>query len=192
MAPNNWSATDLVRQHIESAAQHIAAVQVDFNMRWLSSSSMESPMEAIFWVWWGALATSGEIDTENVGLYQQQDAHTKSGRTYRLDFALRPHPHIEERAAKVGLEIAKIAIEIDGHDFHERTKEQVAYRNQRDRDLLADGWKVLHFSGSEVNRKPQECVEQAFDVAYTAFGGFCFERELIEREAAVEAVEVGV
>ena len=83
----------------------------------------------------------------------------------------------------MGVPVAKIAVEVDGHDFHERTREQVVARNQRDRDLQADGWTVLHFSGSEIHRQPEECVRQVFDVGYTAFG-FLFEREVEARELA--------
>jgi hypothetical protein len=54
----------------------------------------------------------------------------------------------------VGAEM-KIAVELDGHDFHERTKEQVKLRDRRDRVLQRHGWIVLHISGSELVREPQ-------------------------------------
>lgn len=60
-----------------------------------------------------------------------------------------------------------IAVEIDGHDFHERTKDQVTYRNRRDRDLQAAGWHVLHFSGGEVVTRPDRCVAEALRAAYS-------------------------
>ena len=43
-----------------------------------------------------------------------------------------------------------IIIECDGHDFHEKTKEQAKYDKQRDRFLMSKGYKVLHFTGSEI------------------------------------------
>ena len=58
-----------------------------------------------------------------------------------------------------------IAVELDGHDFHERTKEQVTYRNQRDRLLQAAGWAVFHFSGSELYRGQMECVVAVAELA---------------------------
>lgn len=46
--------------------------------------------------------------------------------------------------------ILKLIIECDGHDFHEKTKEQVIKDNKRDRDLKNEGYEILHFSGSEI------------------------------------------
>ncbi len=47
-------------------------------------------------------------------------------------------------------ECIDLIIECDGHNFHEKTKEQVIKNNKRDRDLLSNGYQVLHFSGSEI------------------------------------------
>lgn len=44
----------------------------------------------------------------------------------------------------------KYVIECDGHDFHEKTKEQAKYDKQRERFLVANGYNVLRFSGSEI------------------------------------------
>ena len=63
---------------------------------------------------------------------------------YRVDFALYPH---------------RLAIEIDGHDHHERTKEQATKGKRRARDLQLAGWTVLPFSGSDVWNDPFGCCE---------------------------------
>jgi very-short-patch-repair endonuclease len=44
----------------------------------------------------------------------------------------------------------KFAIELDGHDFHEKTKKQASHDKRRDRQLVADGWKVFRYTGSDV------------------------------------------
>jgi very-short-patch-repair endonuclease len=61
---------------------------------------------------------------------------------YRVDFAifLNGVPH----------EQIKFVVECDGHDFHERTKQQAARDKKRDRELQIAGWKVLRFTGSEI------------------------------------------
>jgi very-short-patch-repair endonuclease len=46
--------------------------------------------------------------------------------------------------------IGKFAVELDGHDFHEKTKEQVRKAKERDRFLLLKGIETMRFSGSEV------------------------------------------
>jgi very-short-patch-repair endonuclease len=54
----------------------------------------------------------------------------------------------------------RIVVEVDGHEWHERTKEQAARDKARDRELQIAGWKVLRFTGSEVWKDPAGCVRQ--------------------------------
>lgn len=49
---------------------------------------------------------------------------------------------------------AAVAVELDGHDFHERTKEQASRDKKRDRSLLSKGWTTIRFTGSDVVRDP--------------------------------------
>lgn len=51
-------------------------------------------------------------------------------------------------------QVIRVAVECDGHDFHERTKEQAEHDKARDRDMQAAGWVVARFTGSEINRDP--------------------------------------
>lgn len=54
----------------------------------------------------------------------------------------------------------KLAIECDGHIFHEKTKEQAQKDRQRDRFLQAHGWTTLRFTGSEIVRDADACAEE--------------------------------
>ncbi len=58
-----------------------------------------------------------------------------------------------------------VAIECDGHEFHEKTKEQAARDKSRDRDLVASGYTVLRFTGSEIWADPIACAHQAVGIA---------------------------
>lgn len=44
----------------------------------------------------------------------------------------------------------KIIIECDGHDFHEKTKEQAQHDKERDRFLTSKGYIILRYTGSEI------------------------------------------
>jgi very-short-patch-repair endonuclease len=57
----------------------------------------------------------------------------------------------------------RVAVECDGHDFHERTKEQAERDRRRDRDLQTEGWRVLRFTGSEIHRSAAGCAAQVAD-----------------------------
>jgi very-short-patch-repair endonuclease len=51
-----------------------------------------------------------------------------------------------------------VAVECDGHDFHERTKEQAIRDKTRDRFLQEHFGAVLHFTGSEIHRDAWGCA----------------------------------
>jgi very-short-patch-repair endonuclease len=65
---------------------------------------------------------------------------------YRVDFLLAKRPKGGPRLT--------VAIECDGHDFHEKTKEQAARDKARDRALLVRGVQVMRFTGSEIWKNP--------------------------------------
>ena len=56
-------------------------------------------------------------------------------------------------------------MELDGHDFHEKTKEQASGDKRRDRYLAALGWTVLRFSGSDVYRDPAAVMDEIVALA---------------------------
>lgn len=56
-----------------------------------------------------------------------------------------------------------IVVECDGHDFHERTKEQARRDKQRDRYLQSKGYRVLRFTGSEIWADAEACADEIVD-----------------------------
>lgn len=73
---------------------------------------------------------------------------------YRVDFVLGLSKRLALRDCMV--------IELDGHEWHEKTKEQVARDKARDRYLSRTFGRVIHFSGSEVYNDIGACyVEMA-------------------------------
>lgn len=64
---------------------------------------------------------------------------------YRADFVVERNGH-------------SVVVEVDGHDYHERTKEQAAHDRKRDRRMAAQGHTVMRFTGSEVWGDAIACV----------------------------------
>mgnify|MGYP003580046510 CR=1 FL=1 len=54
-------------------------------------------------------------------------------------------------------------VECDGHEFHERTKQQARRDKQRDRFFQSIGYKVLRFTGSEIWADPDECASEIIE-----------------------------
>lgn len=51
-------------------------------------------------------------------------------------------------------------VECDGHNFHDRTPEQASRDRERDRSLTSSGYRVYRFTGTDLNRRPIECVTE--------------------------------
>jgi len=71
---------------------------------------------------------------------------------YRVDFLFDDHSIDGKRQL--------IVVECDGHDFHERTKEQARHDKKRDRYFAAMGYRVLRFTGSEIYANAAEVAEE--------------------------------
>jgi len=80
---------------------------------------------------------------------------------YRLDFAMTmavAAPHVD----------VKLAIECDGHDYHERTKEQARRDRERDRYLTERGYLVVRFTGSEIWADAVGCAHKVGQILEAA------------------------
>ncbi len=55
-----------------------------------------------------------------------------------------------------------LIVECDGHEFHEKNKEQTAKDKKRDR-TLQHKCPVFRFTGSEIYKAPYDCVAQIFN-----------------------------
>lgn len=86
---------------------------------------------------------------------------------YRVDFLIN-HQHRDESQ--------QIIVELDGHEFHDKNKKQRAYEKARDRYLAQQGYKIFHYTGSEVYSDPygvaEEVLKEITKYKPTGFGGF--------------------
>lgn len=105
---------------------------------------LESPIEHRFWAHaYGPLSALGRLTPQT---------NTKEG--YRVDFTLTNIP---------GVDLLRVAIELDGHDYHS-SQDQRNYDTARDRVLLKAGWQVVRFTGSQINRDVEGCVNECVDL----------------------------
>lgn len=190
MTPAELWACDFVRRHYTQA--------LDQGMRWYQDSvewavrtaieGVASPLEAAFLAWWLVVAIDRHY-SDDVALHTQPKVYA-DGEWFRLDFAIVPaQQDTFAQATELHLPISRIAVELDGHDFHERTKEQVAQRDRRDRLLQAAGWRILHFSGAEFHRDPLACVHAAYTAAADSYADLRHRMRALQG-AAPEASEV--
>lgn len=124
---------------------------------------MESPIEHLFWIAVQALCESeytavnpDPLDGKPTrGVHIRQQARVGK---YRVDFLLE----------QVGLGpddvYTPIVVELDGHDFHDRDKTQRSYEKARDRFLVRQKLRVLHFTGSDVVADPFKVAHEALEM----------------------------
>lgn len=126
-------------KHTESPIEKILATAIFMNGRFCQGGSLQ-------------LITAPEADLSAWGSIRFE--FQKHIGDYRADFLL---------TMWGGNRPVCLVIECDGHDFHERTKEQAARDRSRDRQMTLSGYKVLRFTGSEIFRDPMKCAEQVFE-----------------------------
>jgi len=89
---------------------------------------------------------------------------------YRVDFLFATQPDRD------GLPHF-IAVECDGHEFHEKTKEQAARDKRRDRYLVDQGIQVVRFAGSEIWARPSECASEVYGIIHNIWERWALDRE---------------
>lgn len=127
----------------------------------LGSHRCDSPIEVAFLTHARVKFDSGGNDalarSRRGVLYQQHAVElVRKGGFAFLDFAVKkllPNGYM-----------LKVAVELDGHQFHDATRERAAEDKSRDRDLVRDGWFVLRFTGTEVSRNAFACVDEVREV----------------------------
>ena len=113
-----------------------------------SRTRTESPIEAMF-------ASAMDLSTSRARVKRLNPlevsikAQQQIGR-YRVDFL------IVRRTIK-------LVVECDGHEFHERTKEQAVTDKARDRYLTKEGYRVFRFTGSEIWANPFAAAQEVID-----------------------------
>lgn len=117
-----------------------------------TSTKVESPIEALFYGAMQIYSKAADFLPELYDWEEQVWVHPQ----YRADFMYR----IMGEPAKG--QPYRLVVELDGHDFHERTKEQAKHDRTRDRRLQAAGYAVMRFTGSEVWANPFACLDEVF------------------------------
>lgn len=73
---------------------------------------------------------------------------------YRVDFL------VIAKLNPTSPRLMRAIVECDGHEFHDRTKEQAIRDRQRDRALQAEGYGVFRFTGSEIHNDAGRCTAE--------------------------------
>ncbi|WP_378210037.1 endonuclease domain-containing protein [Anoxybacteroides rupiense] len=177
-----WNGlSDRVKQEIESILlsykRHLTHI----------TSKCESPIEQLLLIrllemWEYKVSDFRSFDKDaDIRIFAQKDVEYKR-KKYRVDIVI-----------EVNFQGKKylFAIECDGHEFHERTKEQALRDKKRQRELTAMGYCVIRFAGSEIWESPFRAAREVFDLIEEITGfNEClmqmFEEDTLGQSAEVE------
>jgi len=79
-----------------------------------------------------------------------------NGKKYRVDFCI---PVIYKNK-----ENQTFIVECDGHEFHQKTKEELEKDNNRTRNFQKAGYEVIRFSGTEIWHRPYKCADEILNI----------------------------
>lgn len=137
--------------------------------RFWESDTIKSPIEQIF-------ITAFDIyillnNKENIYLIEQEEEKYKN-KKYYIDFVFKADDYLSNLVLrdKIKNHKYKLAIECDGYEFHQKTKEQVEKDNEREFDLKMLGYDVLRFSGTQIYNNPLKCAEDTYNYIIKRIG----------------------
>lgn len=112
----------------------------------------ESPIEQMLAMEFERLVRNGMFDISRlvdvIAIEKQKEIECENAK-YRVDFAI---------FVKYWNSDKIYVVECDGHEFHQKTKEQVERDNKRARDLQLAGYEIIRFSGTEIYHRPYQCA----------------------------------
>ena len=133
------------------------------NPPWAFADECQSPIEKILIVAFELCQLernhNGNLKL-TYSMLSQYEIHA-NGKTYYADFVIDPSSEEDDDGRR--FKRFPLVIECDGHEFHEKTKEQVIHDNERDFNIKSAGYDILHFSGSQIYNEPWKCANQILD-----------------------------
>lgn len=78
-------------------------------------------------------------------------------------YDLVPQYRVGKYEADFWIKDTDFLVECDGYDAH-KTKEQIAYDYERERALMKEGYRIIRFTGTEINKNPDNCCKEILDV----------------------------
>lgn len=151
---------DISNYLVDNVSLHLLALSSDVEMNFEESLiDCESPIEQLL-----SLALEN-LNIKNIYKYnpfidvveiEKQKEIKCENKKYRVDFCIPVIYNNQENKSFI--------IECDGHEFHQKTKEQVERDNTRMRDLQKQGYEVIRFSGTEIWHRPHKCASDILNI----------------------------
>ena len=166
---------DKVERLLEEKSQNIKEEWKE-NIRVEMEGCNLSPIESLFYITWKSRKIS-EYDELPLSyhenwkyplLYPQRDVLIEDKKYYRVDFLILmkdlrnwDEPEIKENI---------LIVELDSYLWHGSNPEQFTKEKERERELKKEGYNVIRFSGREIWRNVEKCVDETIQYINNAWG----------------------
>ena len=139
--------------HHDNVLEVIIDVERDIKVPEIYSEEMEEAEYGADLYIWLTRFTRGVWD-------ERYFSHFDNGGTH--DNYVRPKLSEEENFRLFYPELGRIIIECDGHEFHDRTKEQASNDRRRDRNMLSAGYPVFRYTGHDIHQNLEDIHQEIF------------------------------
>lgn len=151
---------DIKEYLVDKVCDHLIALSSDAEMIFEESLiDCESPIEQLL-----SLALE-QLDIKHLYKFnpyidvvdiEKQKKIECGNKQYRVDFFIPVIYKNQENKCFI--------IECDGHEFHQKTKEQVERDNTRMRAFQKCEYEVIRFSGTEIWHRPYRCANEVLNI----------------------------
>ena len=152
-----------IKKYLEEKSQEIAEEFQEYCENVFIDRKIESPIEQLFFI---ELQYQLYLNTEFY-VMPQYEIIAKEGERYRIDFLIYYTENVfwmNSREDYPQYHKDKVLlIELDSFLWHGQTPEQFEKEKKRERDLMNEGYKIMRFSGREIVRDVEKCVEEVLD-----------------------------
>lgn len=151
-------------KHVGEAKKNSFAYEVNST---LADNRSDSPIEKIFYAAFSTLLELNDLSFRE--FYLERYVQIRTGidclpqypvGKYRVDFAMWSFGSAQLLVERPSFQVAsekpvkQLAVELDGHAFHDRDAAQRSYEKRRDRFLQKQGYEVFHYTGADVCANP--------------------------------------
>ena len=151
---------EVMAEILTSFKEMVEGIHIIDGKEYVSPSSVkntDSPIEELLFIQLKSSIVYGNFDERYNEVLTPQFKIDKGDSYIKVDF-LYEVLFLEDDDKSV-----RLVIECDGHDYHEKTKEQAQKDKSRDRFLLNEGYYVMRFTGSEIYKSPKKCVNEIME-----------------------------
>ena len=116
---------------------------------------------------------------QKIDIKQEDDWYSIKINKDRFELLVEPQPkedyfsgYIPDFVIYINGQAKGYVIEIDGHEWHEKTKEQARVDKEKDRTYLKNNFIPIRFTGSEVYHDVKKCVDEVFEIIISNYDFF--------------------